>query len=63
MTAKTERPGGGLKHSVAFRVTEREWSAIARVAKERKITASQLAKLVVFEFVGLEPRAPWHRTG
>lgn len=50
-----------LVHSVAFRVSEDQWIALQRYAKNEGTTIPQVAKAVLFERAGLETRAEGRR--
>ena len=43
-----------LVHSVAFRVTEAQWTSLQKWAKQEATTIPQLAKLALFERLGIE---------
>jgi hypothetical protein len=51
--------GKELRHSVAFRVSEKEWQTLQNAAGERRTTVPQLAKQLLFESMGwrMPPRA------
>lgn len=42
-----------LRHSVAFRVTELEWTRLQKIAENSGVTVPQLAKELLFESAGL----------
>ncbi len=48
-----DRPNPNV-HSVAFRVTEDEWSKLQRKAREKGSTVPELAKAALFEKIGLK---------
>ncbi len=41
-----------LRHSVAFRVSEKEWRLLQKAAGEKQTTVPQLAKQLLFERMG-----------
>jgi hypothetical protein len=47
-----------LQHSVAFRVTDKEWRALKRKAEQENTTIPQLAKALLFGQFGFEPPRP-----
>lgn len=50
-----------LVHSVAFRVSEDQWIALQRYAKNEGATIAYIAKAALFEKVGLETQAEGRR--
>jgi hypothetical protein len=54
-----EGEGDELRHSVAFRVSEREWRTLQKAAGDKQTTVPQLAKQLLFESMGwrVPPRA------
>jgi hypothetical protein len=42
-----------LRHSVAFRVTESEWTRLQEIAERSGVTVPQLAKGLLFQSAGL----------
>ena len=47
-----------LQHSVAFRVTDKEWRTLKRKAEQERTTVPQLAKSLLFGKFGFEPPKP-----
>ena len=47
-----------LQHSVAFRVTDKEWRTLKRKAEQESTTIPQLAKALLFDQFGFEPPRP-----
>lgn len=47
-----------LQHSVAFRVTDKEWRTLKRNAEQENTTIPQLAKALLFGQFGFEPPRP-----
>jgi hypothetical protein len=52
-----QKQSADLKHTVAFKVTEKEWGTLHSVAKKQSTTVPQLAKRILFAKLGLaEPK-------
>lgn len=47
-----------LKHSVAFRVTDKEWRTLKKSAEKQNTSVPRLAKTLLFERIGFEPPKP-----
>ncbi len=47
-----------LNHTIAFRVTEKQWQSLLSASQKKKATVPQLAKTLLFEHVGIDsPKA------
>lgn len=52
-----------LRHSVAFRVTEKEWKELRAQAEKTRMTVPQMAKQALFEKAGIEYKTQKRRYG